>query len=415
MLFKRFLHALPLLAAVPTASLLLESNSFAAEKLKVLQTFNGTTNGAYPNGEGPLILTSLGNVLGPTGSGGSGTGCANDGCGVVFELTLKQNGWKESVLYDFSTDSTTGFAPEFGLISDPAGNLYGPAFYENCGSIFKLAPDSSGGWTENVLHVFNAIPSDACDPSGGLVSDALGNLYGLTSNGGGYGEGAAYELTPNADGSWSYSVIYSFGQQFGDNSHPFGTLAIDSAGNLYGAASGGLYGEGNVFKLTNTGTDWTDSVIFYLTAQTGGGPAGGVIFDRQGNLYGATSGGGTGGLGTVYQLIPEPKGSWKPNLLHSFTGNDDGASPSSGSLTIDAVGNLYGETFYGGVYAWGTLFEIVKPATGSRWTETILHSFANEQDGNSPSGGVTLDSAGNLYGTAAGGALGYGLVFEILR
>jgi uncharacterized repeat protein (TIGR03803 family) len=132
-----------------------------------------------------------------------------------------------------------------------------------------------------------------------------------------------------------------------------------------------------------------------------------LISDNAGNLYGATTVGGSGGGGTVFELTPS-NGQWTLSVLYSFTGS---AGPSN-SLVLDMAGNLYGTTVEDGTYGAGTVFELT-PSGGS-WTYTDLHDFTGGSDGSDPFGGVTLDANGNIYGTTeAGGANGDGIVFEI--
>ncbi len=198
-----------------------------------------------------------------------------------------------------------------------------------------------------------------------------------------------------------FGVDYSFKGQ--DGAAPTATLIQDAAGNLYGtASSGGSYGLGVVFKLSTANQE---TVLHTFTGPDGATPNGKLALDRAGNLYGTTSAGGTSGLGTVFKI----DASGTETVLHSFTGNPDGASPYAG-LIIDGSGNLYGTTEAGGTSNSGTVFGI--DANG---TEAVLHSFAGEPtDGADPKAGITLDTAGNLYGTTfTGGSHGYGTVFEI--
>jgi uncharacterized repeat protein (TIGR03803 family) len=144
-------------------------------------------------------------------------------------------------------------------------------------------------------------------------------------------------------------------------------------------------------------------------------PIGNLIFDTAGNLYGTTSGGGSakcpGGCGVVYKLAPNPHGTWAVSILHAFTGAD-GFSAFAG-LTLDAAGNLYGTTLYGGADGYGVVFKLKPNSSG--WSETVLHTFIGFGAG--PVAPVIFDPAGNLYGTTNDGnhAFHYGLVFEITR
>jgi uncharacterized repeat protein (TIGR03803 family) len=163
----------------------------------------------------------------------------------------------------------------------------------------------------------------------------------------------------------------------------------------------------------------TESAVFKLQgAADGGDPEGGVIADSAGNLYGTSTTGGSGTFGTVFEVSPPAAGgAWTETTLHSFTGAPDGFWPI-GPLTMDKAGNLYGTTAYGGLgepYNYGIVFELSPPTVaGDPWTETILYTFQGPPDGKTPNGGLVLDSAGNLYGTTVyGGACGWGTVFEV--
>jgi len=163
----------------------------------------------------------------------------------------------------------------------------------------------------------------------------------------------------------------------------------------------------------------TESVILKLTASTGQDPAGGMIADSTGNLYGTALIGGPGGYGTIFELSPPTTsgGAWTETTLHAFSGAPDGFSPV-GPLVLDKAGNLYGTTTYGGLgvpYNYGIVFELSPPVVaGDPWTETILYTFQALPDGQTPNGGLVRDSAGNLYGTTTyGGACGWGTVFQV--
>jgi uncharacterized repeat protein (TIGR03803 family) len=178
-----------------------------------------------------------------------------------------------------------------------------------------------------------------------------------------------------------------------------------------------------VFELTPTGGSWTETVLHSFDGTDGGYPYATPIFDVFGNLYGTTSGngGGTYGYGTVFELTPSG-GNWTETVLHSFVNDDgtDGQYPEAG-LILDANGNLYGTTVYGGSGAcnnYGTLgcgTVFILTLTGGNWTETVLHNFSdNGLDGSYPVSSLIIDTAGNLYGTTIdGGTYSAGTVFEI--
>jgi uncharacterized repeat protein (TIGR03803 family) len=292
---------------------------------------------------------------------------------------------------------------------------------------FVLASSASASDTEVVLHTFTGTP-DAAYPAAGLIADAPGNLYGTTQSGGTAGWGTAYKLSPNGAG-WSESILYSFDGQ-SDGRFPFARLIFDGSGNLYGTTeSGGNMsgcngtGCGTVFKLTHSGSAWTEHVLYTFTGGADGAiPFAGVISDSSGNLYGTASEGGnpacTGGCGVVFKLTPSVMGSWTESVLYSFRGGTPGAQPSTG-LVFDSSGNLYGTTYAGGNQGpncsgsgCGVVFELLHQ--GMTWTQKVLLGFTGGADGANPTGGLTIDANGNLYGPAGGGGANhFGLVFKL--
>jgi uncharacterized repeat protein (TIGR03803 family) len=399
--------------AIFTATLFVTS-TWAAAQERVLHNFaaNGT-DGYYP--EAGLIVDAAGNLYGTTVAGGAYNS------GTVFELTpAAGGGWTEKVLYSFSGNGTDGRAPYAGLIFDAAGNLYGTTQYGGTyglGTVFELTPAGGGSWTEKVLYSFSGNGTDGATPEAGLIFDAAGNLYGTTYQGGTYGYGTVFELTPAGGGGWTEQVLHSFNNNGADGSLPAAGLIFDAAGNLYGTTSyGGTYFYyGTVFELTPAaGGGWTEQVLhsFNNNGTDGITPlSAGLIFDAAGNLYGTTFAGGTYGYGTVFELTPAGGGSWTEKVLHNFGNGTDGAGPLAG-LIFDAAGNLYGTTGGGSSYGDGTVFELT-PTAGGGWTEKVLHSFGNGTDGIFPRADLIMDAAGNLYGTTyQGGTYGYGTVFE---
>ncbi len=336
---------------------------------KVLYSFNNRDGGGYP--AAGLIFDAAGNLYGTTAGGGT------YGYGTVFEFTRSLNavggGWTEKVLYSFNNNGTDASNPDTSLIIDAAGNLYGTTYFGGTydqGTVFELTPIAGGRWTEKVLHSFNDNGTDGYEPQAGLILDAAGNLYGTTTVGGPYGGGTVFELTRSINavgGGWTEKVLHSFNPYSGtDGSYPL-ALIFDAAGDLYGTTyNGGTYNVGNVFELTSTEGGWTEQVLFSFDFGDGGAPEAGLIFDTAGNLYGTTAvGGDIGGCsllgcGTAFELTPEAGGGWTEQVLHSFDNNGtDGYVPKPG-LTLDAAGNLYGTTAYGGTYDAGTVFEITR-------------------------------------------------------
>jgi uncharacterized repeat protein (TIGR03803 family) len=331
----------------------------------------------------------------------------------------------ETVLWSFG--HRYGLYPvTSSLIFDAAGNLYGTTADGGFGAgvAFRLRPPVTGhtAWTEEVLHSFGG--TDGVYPVAGMIFDKAGNLFGTTAGGGDSNHGTVFELTPPAAGKtgWIEQVLYSFAgsENAGpDGADPDADLIFDKAGNLYGTTNGGgTHGRGTVFELMPPAagqTGWTEQVLHSFGGHNDGtNPDAGLIFDEAGNLYGTT-----GFNGTVFELMPPAtrQTGWTEQVLHRFTGRGgDGASPYAG-LIFDGAGNLYGTTVSGGGFNQGTVFELTPPAAGkSGWTERILHSFpAFGTDGAAPEAGLIFDRAGNLYGTTNGGGThGHGTVFELM-
>jgi len=280
--------------------------------------------------------------------------------------------------------------------------------------------------TYRVLYTFGTNPGDGGSPYAGLTPDSAGNFYGITTYGGNpactFGCGTVFQLTPNSDGTWAESVIYSF-TGGDDGSMPRGELALDAAGNVYGTTVwGGPFGwMGVIFKLSPSAGTWDYSQLMYFNGGNGIGPTGPLNWDESGNLYGATWLGGdlracSNGCGTVYQLKSNLDGSWSHNLLYSFEGSRGGLWPYGG-VTFDKAGNLYGTTAAGGDpnACGGGCGVIFKLDSGEGWKESVLHTFRG-RPANWSYAPVAFDAAGNLFGTtqnSGGAGGGPGTVFEL--
>jgi uncharacterized repeat protein (TIGR03803 family) len=297
-----------------------------------------------PNGD--LIFDGVGNLYG-TASAYSRFCCANGG--GVFEVRSTGG---ETPLYWFQNGGDSGCYegdgcdPQGGLIFDPLGNLYGTTWgggASNYGTVFDLSPSGGGNWTENILYNFiNA--GDGEYPIGALSPDTAGNYYGTA--------GTIFELAPVEGGGWSFTTLY-------ENIGAYGNLVFDGLGNLYGTSSPGAYGYGDVFELSpNSGGGWTETVLYSFTGTTdGNNPWGSLVIDSQGNLYGTTQLGGNmscdnengqPGCGTVFELTPGSGNGWTETVLHAFSGkNGDGIQPEAG-VVLDSKGNIYGTASYGG-------------------------------------------------------------------
>ena len=374
----------------------------------------------------------------------------------------------ETVLYNFTTGFQEG-GPQAGLTTDGAGNFYGTTFGGGLGwgTVFELSRNGSGGWNQTVLYTFTG-GADGGAPVSSVIFDSAGNLYGTTELGGGYQFGVVFELSPLGT-SWTETVLHGFAGG-ADGAFPLNGLIIDPAGNLFGTTYYGGVGGGTVFELSPSGGGWTEqtiysavpsnygtsagltmdaarnifgvsySTIFELSPTgTGGwnptvihtfvrGPkAGNVmdgtpVLDKAGNLYGTTSPSGAirdyygPAFGTVYELSPKKNGKWTKKILHTFgQGGALGGIAPYGGLVLDTAGNIYGTTLDGSEAGPGpgTVFELVAPVGKGSYTEKVLWSF-NGIDGAQPNGSLILDSAGNLYGTTAGGgSSGNGVVFQV--
>jgi uncharacterized repeat protein (TIGR03803 family) len=409
---------LQIVTAFLTLTLALANTTHAQTKESVLHAFSGGRDGAYPNS---LVMDSAGNFFGTAINGGSITNCPY-GCGVVFKLSSDATGhWSLRVLHSFSGGSD-GASPE-GLIIDGSGNLYGltnvggtGTCSTGCGVAYKLALNSSGNWIYTALYHFKGT-NDGAWPYGTLVMDGSGNLFGTAFAGGSNGGGTVFELSPTSTGSWNETTIDNLA--FGI--YPQAGVTFDSAGNLYGTTSaGGSTGNGTVFQLSPNGAGWTETIIHDFTASNGDGsyPTDKLWIDAAGNVYGTTFWGGTGSdpicvnhCGIIFQLSPVG-GSWQETILHEFHNVPDGGNSYSG-LVMDTAGNLFGSTISGGVFHGSGVTFKLSPTSGGGWTETRFHAFIDGNDGGGP-GGVFLDSAGNVYGTAVyGGPWQYGVVFKL--
>ena len=381
----------------------------------VLHTFNNSPDGANP--ETGLVADSSGNLYGTTVGGGT-----NDpGIGEVFKLTPDGKGgwtyneiysvvggigltidtqgnlyvpiniapgaiielspggsdgtWVETHSYGF-TGGPDGAIPSASVVVDTNGNVYGTTLNgaDGCGTVFKLIPVLDQ-WQEQTLYTFTQ-----CDPQDpkssldgeypqGLIMDRAGDLYGTTALGGTGYLGLIFRLHATADG-WKETVLHNFQGYANDGSNPNGNLALDREGNLYGTTFFGfgtqtVQGFGGVYKLTPTG-EITWPYVFPGGADGGiwpggGRPQTGLAFDRDGNLYGTSTGGSSScGCGIVYELTPPRTGTtWAESVLYNFTGGSDGDGPALATPTFDQAGNIYVTATYGGVSYYTTGFGTV--------------------------------------------------------
>jgi uncharacterized repeat protein (TIGR03803 family) len=333
---------------------------------------------------------------------------------------------REKVLYQFP-GGNGGNEPQFGVVFDSKGNAYGTTYYGGTygwGTIFTLEP-SNGGWKEQVLYNFLGT-NDGFNPTGNLLVDPAGNLYGTTLNGGsGAGcenqgylcSGTVFELAHTKSG-WKHIILYNFCSRSGcvDGAGPEG-LTSDGAGNLYGTTvTGGQQCEsgcGTVYKLSPLNGSWTEKIL-YAFNQNGDGyyPNPGITISKSGSLYGTTGSGGGYGYGIVFLLKPG-KRRWQEVMVYAFDGSTN-FRDANGYLTLDSAGNVFGTTTGGSSgcnYQCGMIYELSR--SSGQWVENTLYTF-DETHGTSPNAGLILDSSGNFYGsTILGGKYNFGAVFKL--
>ena len=312
-----------------------------------------------------------------------------------------------------------GEHPHAGLTMDAAGRLYGTTFEggsRDYGTVFRLTRAGSG-WVLNTLYSFQNF-NDGFAPSARVIFGPDGALYGTTYLGGssncGDGCGTVFRLQPPLSVCktvlcpWTKTILHTFGgtRQGNDGRNPLGDLVFDQQGNLYGATNGGgQYDVGVVYELSRSGNSWTESILHSFTILFGN-PVSGLTFDRDGNLYG-TAQRVPNYYGGVYRLVPSGTG-WTEEDLYKFRGGDDGGFPLAGVI-LDDAGNLYGSTNSLGPHGGGTVFEL-SPADGG-WLFLLLYGFFGN---GGPTADLMFDPAGNLYGTTAGdGPFQLGSIFEL--
>jgi uncharacterized repeat protein (TIGR03803 family) len=304
--------------------------------------------------------------------------------------------------------TAVGFLPEFQ--SKKRGNMRPRGFLLSLHLFlaFAVLPSivtlpKAQAQTYSVIHNFTG-GADGGSPLNGLFLNSKGVMYGTASAGGTYGSGVVFQVAPKG----SEKVLYTF-TGGSDGGSPQSFLIEDKAGNLYGTTNaGGASGSGTVFKISGT----KETVLYSFGAQSNDGsvPDAGLAMDASGNLYGTTTEGGLYNGGTVFKLVPAESGSWTENILYNFGNGTDGATPVAG-VTLDASGNLYGTTSAGGAYGYGRVFEL---SVANSWGETVIHDFENQNDGATPYAGLVAGPSGVLYGAATeGGSANGGTVFEL--
>ncbi len=408
-----------------------------AQTFTVLHTFTGSPDGANPT-DG-VVIDRAGNLYGTTFGGGiNGNGCTAEGsgtgCGTIFKLSKHGSNWVYTTLYKFQGPPDGNYPA--GVVVGPDGTLYGttkgggtlnvacPQYENGCGTVFRLRPRASFcatplcPWNENLLYTFTGNADGGNPQNGDLVFDAAGDIYGTTLLGGAYAYGAAYELTPS-QGGYSQSVIHNFNPDPDGLASPYSGLIMDQSGNLYGTSSFANDSiAGTVYQLTPSQSGWTANILQSFQCRefiNAGCYPQALIFDSAGDLLGATVEGSLHDTGGVYDLLAS--NNWLLNVLHVF-GLQQGVTQNH--LTIDAAGNIYGT---GSICSnlYGCVYKLTPSSNGYTYTE--LHDFTDGLDGAHPYGPVAIDAEGNLYGTAENGGFldtclgqgddGCGVVWEI--
>ena len=321
--------------------------------LSPLYSFTGAGDGALPE----YGAVTLGPDSAPYGTTSSG---ALDESGTVFNVRPRATAcptticpWMDNTVHQFGTGND-GLQPLGSVIFDAAGNLYGTTYLggaSGMGTVFE-ATRSGQNWTESVIYNF-AGSSDGANPVAGLTFDSAGDLYGTTYSGGANGWGTVFKLSPSGSG-WTKTVIYNF-QNANDGRAPTGGVIFDQVGNLYGGTVfGGANSGGVVYELSPSGGNWTLTTLYSFSGVAG--PYNNLTFDASGNLYGTTYRDGADLAGSVFKLT-QSGGNWTFTDLHDFTDGNDGGYPTS-SVAVDAHGDVYGTASSGGSSGQGVVFEI---------------------------------------------------------
>lgn len=382
-------------------------------------TIIGSTGPPPPSCSTPKVISTVDNkwLQGVTmNKAGDLYGAAalwGSGPGMIYQLSPSGQGWLLTPLYDFS-GGYDGDIPS-PVVVGPEGGVYGASYdggiqdcQDGCGLVYRLTPGPDAcrtalcSWTEDVLHRFS-LSDGTWTPTGNLVFDRAGNLYGTATNA---NDGdTVYELTPSLAG-WTEKVLYSFPYQSSVTS-----LLVGTDGNLYGVAEFGGNpqcdnGCGTVFELLPSGSGWTKQDIFSFDGGNDGYHPQYLVQDASGNLYGTSETDSTWPCGYRYYfdiayMLSRSAGGWTFNNLYTFLGQGDGAEygEKATSVAIDAAGNLYVTTYHddgnsceapgGSDYSYGAVYEASQTSFQSVFYGTFFET----------EGPLAVDGGGNLYGT----------------
>jgi uncharacterized repeat protein (TIGR03803 family) len=383
----------------------------SAQTLTTLVNFN-SANGA--NSYAGLIADPNGDLFGLSVYGGA------SGYGSVFEIARTGSVYSTTATSLVSFNGANGAIGtgtlEATLVADSYGNLFGTSYAGGAsgeGTVFEIVKTGNVyASAPTTLVTFDG--TNGANPFAGVISDANGDLFGTTFQGGASGEGTVFEIVKTSSGyATTPTTLISFNGTNGAN--PCGGLMADANGDLFGTTEyGGASNDGTVFEIAKTSSGYSSmaTTLVSFDGANGANPLAGLIADSNGDLIGTTYGGGASGEGTVFEIANSGHGyASAPTTLVSFTG-ENGANPFAG-LIIDGNGNLFGTSHAGGPSDDGTVFEIEKTGSSYSSTPIVLVNF-NGTNGANPIAGLVADMNGNLFGTTYdGGASGLGTVFEV--
>ena len=419
-------------AAIACVVLTLAVGTAYGQTFTVLHNFNDGADGATP--QSGLTLDQGGKLYGTASTDTTGNG-------IVFKLVPDGSNWIFYPIYRFQ-GGNSGASPEARVVFGPEGLLYGITEGPDTGAgvAYSLQPPATFcpsficSWNENILYDFGYSDGYAIG-YGDVAFDSAGNIYGTFETGGSTCIGSGGGTGPHGDGggggpqgnvwqlsksggSWTKKIIYNF-EDYSSGADPLSGVITDAAGNVYGTAT--ACGDpqcdhfGTVFELTyHQGICWNETTLHVFSGNDGKYPIAGLVADSAGNMYGATPDGGPNGGGTVFELSPSGSG-WTFQVLYNLTGTN--ATGPWRAVSLDAAGNVYGTTYGVGAFGYGSIFKL-SPGSGG-WTYTDLHDFTGGNDGGYPLSNVAIDAHGNLYGTASVGGTssacsgGCGTVWEI--